>query len=261
MRIIHSADWQLHKDDKQRQEAFLYCADRYFELLDKQPKDFIQVFVGDMFENYNNITNDAVTILYDFFRKALTYSEVVLIPGNHDYDVKNPTKQNILDTIQHIIDNPSFYFFNEHRCYVLGDFIFANYCHYNKSERPVDLDRMITEKSGKKIIGLYHDPIQNAKTLNFDFANYATSLKIFEGCDAVLAGDIHLRQHFQFGKSFFVYPGSPYQLTHGENILGHGVVIWNDDLEFEYVDLETPYSKVSLSLTNSNIDNITIKNF
>lgn len=65
---------------------------------------------------------------------------------------------------------------------------------------------------------------------------------IFQGCDFVMAGDIHKRQVIKRGDTIVVYPGSLIQQTFGETITQHGFAVW--DLEkksYEFIELPSEY--------------------
>ena len=64
----------------------------------------------------------------------------------------------------------------------------------------------------------------------------------FEGCDFIMAGDIHKRQVIKRGDCEIVYPGSLVQQTFGETITQHGFVVWDlDKKTYEFVDLPLNY--------------------
>jgi DNA repair exonuclease SbcCD nuclease subunit len=80
---------------------------------------------------------------------------------------------------------------------------------------------------------------------------------LFEGCDCVMAGDIHKRQVLKRGNVDIVYSGSLIQQTFGETVSQHGFVIWDiENMTHEFVDLESDYGLYDISIENiDDIDN------
>ena len=82
-----------------------------------------------------------------------------------------------------------------------------------------------------------------------------TDGEIFNGCDIVMAGDIHKRQELKRGNVEIIYPGSLIQQTFGETVTQHGFCVW--DLEnntHKFVDLETNYGLYDFQI--SSVDDI-----
>jgi len=83
---------------------------------------------------------------------------------------------------------------------------------------------------------------------------------IFDGCDLVLAGDIHKRQELNFNGIPIVYPGSLMQKDFGETVNEHGYALWtlNEDgrgYSYQFRDVPTNYGMYKFSL--SSIDDLT----
>ena len=79
---------------------------------------------------------------------------------------------------------------------------------------------------------LFHGPIEGASNdLGFIF-NDGYSIDRFEGCDVVLAGDIHKRQTFKIpGKKKAYMVGSTIIQNFGESIKNHGYGVYNVETE------------------------------
>jgi DNA repair exonuclease SbcCD nuclease subunit len=64
-------------------------------------------------------------------------------------------------------------------------------------------------------------------------------ISYFEGLDFVIAGHIHKRQEIKKNGVKVVYCGSLIQQDMGENLTGHGGVVWNvEEKTWEPFDLE-----------------------
>ena len=101
-------------------------------------------------------------------------------------------------------------------------------------------------------IGLFHGSIIGLKTdIGFEFEE-GYEAEIFDGCDVVLAGDIHKRQIFDIpnGKKAYMV-GSTICQNYGENIKNHGYGILNlEDFSYTFKDLENPQPFLSFKITD-----------
>jgi DNA repair exonuclease SbcCD nuclease subunit len=251
-KIAHSADWHLKKDVSLL-DQFRFTKNEYIKSVKQQFEglsyyDALQVVVGDVYHNYNHSNHVIDKELSQFFIDLLKISPVVFVLGNHDFNTQNlaemPLLEKIVDPIIQVnkmYEKNNLHFFKESKCYELDNILFANYSHLHKSERPMDLDNHFNRDILK--VGLYHDPIQNAKSYGYVFGEYSKSVEIFDGLDIVMAGDIHQYQTIQLkGGGPFVYCGSPYQQHFGETVSKHGYVIWdiNDLNHYTHTFIELP---------------------
>lgn len=70
-----------------------------------------------------------------------------------------------------------------------------------------------------------------------------------------MCGDIHKRHEIQFNSNEdnikAVYPGSLIQQDFGENVSGHGFLLWDvEELEYEEFDIENDYSLFKFKITS-----------
>ena len=78
---------------------------------------------------------------------------------------------------------------------------------------------------------------------------------VFEMCDCVMAGHIHKYQVLKRNGVPIVYSGSVYQQNFGENITGHGFVLW--DLEtMEHTLVEVPNKNRMLKFEVTSYDDV-----
>jgi DNA repair exonuclease SbcCD nuclease subunit len=79
---------------------------------------------------------------------------------------------------------------------------------------------------------------------------------MFDGCDVVMAGDIHKRQVIETAGIEVVYPGSLIQQTYGETVTVHGFAVWDVEKRTrEFVDLPSSYGFYDFEINDpSDID-------
>ena len=130
------------------------------------------------------------------------------------------------------------------------------YSIFNDFRRP-DIEQAKKDYPDNIVIGLYHGTVVGATLNNGTVMDSGQDGDIFQGCDFVLAGDIHKRQVIKRGDTIIVYPGSLIQQTFGETITQHGFAVW--DLEkksYDFVELETDYGLYNFEIkTPEDIDN------
>lgn len=261
-KIAHSADWHLKKDISLLNQ-FRFTKSEYIKSVKTQfnglpYEECLQVIVGDIYHNYNHSNHIIDKELSQFFIDLLKISPIVYVLGNHDYNYQNlsemPLLEKIVDPIIQINEihgKNNFHFFKESKCFQIENILFANYSHFYKSNRPIDLDNHFQTDLLK--VGLYHDPIQNAKSYGYVFGEYSKSVEIFDGLDIVMAGDIHQYQTIQLKDGGpFVYCGSPYQQHFGETLSKHGYVMWDineiNHCKHTFIELQmNPFNYIKVS--------------
>jgi DNA repair exonuclease SbcCD nuclease subunit len=77
--------------------------------------------------------------------------------------------------------------------------------------------------------------------VGYEFEDH-TQLDQFNGCDAVLMGDIHHRQNFVRKGVNITYCGSFIQQDFGERVSGHGYLIWDvENMDYTEHNIQTDY--------------------
>ena len=114
-------------------------------------------------------------------------------------------------------------------------------CSSDLSERP-NIEEAREQYGDKRYVGLYHDPLIGLKTnVGFEFED-GQDISIFDGCDFVCCGDIHLYQVMNYHGTPIVQPSSMVQQDFGESVDNHGYVVWNvETKEHKHINLESDY--------------------
>ena len=151
---------------------------------------------------------------------------------------KNPIMRNL--------NNSNITYYKNKGCYEDENVLWCIYSLVQENERP-DIPQ-----TDKIKIGLFHGAIVGLKTdIGFEFED-GYEAEIFDGCDVVLAGDIHKRQIFDIpnGKKAYMV-GSTICQNYGENIKNHGYGILNlEDFSYTFKDLENPQPFLSFKITD-----------
>jgi DNA repair exonuclease SbcCD ATPase subunit len=260
IKICHIAD--IHIKNTERHEEY----HKQFEKLYKIIKDNninIVAIVGDLFDNYIEISNEA-KIIAGYFLNNLSklVDEVVIVFGNHDIRKKNLNRINSIETVIKLINNPKVTYFNKSGFFNdnLYDIVWVNHSHQEKNINPWNDIPHIKDNS-KIYIDLFHDPVNGSIDTNKAFQDKKyRNVEDFKG-DISLLGDIH--KHQSLGKKKkIVYPSSLVQQDFGEDLI-HGCVIWdiksNKDITWDFINIENDHTFINLYIDQlDDYDNLSL---
>lgn len=262
--VIHTAD--LHIRNFQRMEEYTEQLSKFTKKVEEiaknyEPDEVRIVISGDIVHSKTTISPELIAFVSTWIRELQKIAEVIVISGNHDLMVNNLTR---IDPITAIFQASQFdnaihldsYFNYDSGIIVEDNVTWVLYSIFNDFRRP-DIEQAKKDYPDNIVIGLYHGTVVGATLNNGTVMDSGQDGDIFQGCDFVLAGDIHKRQVIKRGDTIIVYPGSLIQQTFGETITQHGFAVW--DLEkksYEFIELETDYGLYNFEIkTPEDIDN------
>ena len=191
-KIAHFADVHIHniKWHNVYDEQFNKT---YFKLEEEKP-DRILV-VGDLFNDFIDISNEAKMLADDFLTRLSEIAPVIIVTGNHDIRKKALTRKNSVKALVKIMRNPRITYYEKSGFYNDDNVVWVNHSHLEKKINPWRDIEHIRDKN-KVYIDLFHDPINNCLADNgFKMENKIyRNLSEFKG-DIQLFGDIHKFQY------------------------------------------------------------------
>ena len=107
--------------------------------------------------------------------------------------------------------------------------VWCLYSIFDKFAKPVGLAEAYNnpDNKNKTFVGLFHGEVKSAKNdVGYVFEN-GLDASYFENIDFALLGHIHKKQCIKYNGTQLVYSGSLIQQDHGENISGHGYIVWD----------------------------------
>ena len=248
-KVIHLAD--IHIRPYQRLEEYTNKLNDLKEnikgLIDSYDKEEVRIVIsGDIVHSKNQISNELIAFVSSWIRELEDFGRVIVISGNHDLVVDNKSR---IDTLTAIFTAANFqnsihldsYLGYDSGIIVEDNVTWALYSIFTDYKRP-NIEQAKEDYPNNIVIGLYHGTVVGATLNNGTVMDSGTSGDEFDGCDFVMAGDIHKRQVIKRGDCEIVYPGSLIQQTFGETVTQHGFAVW--DLEkktYEFVDLPLDY--------------------
>ena len=243
-KIAHIADTHI-KNLKYHYEYRIIFKELY-KKLDEENPDFI-VHCGDLAHTKTQLSPEYFELATEFIKNVADIAPLIIIPGNHDGNLKNSNRQDAITPIVQALDHPNIFFFKNS-----GEFHATPELCFNVLS-VFDEDNWIDPTDTSKInIAMYHGSISNCKTdIGWVMEHGEHELSIFNKFDYGMLGDIHKAQTLDF-EGRVRYCGSTVQQNHGEtNDKGFGVWEIQDKTNFTYrhIELINPKPFITIELT------------
>lgn len=247
--VIHCADLHIRNFIRQEEyaEQLTKFIDKCREIAAPYRKDEVRIVIsGDISHSKNNVSNELFSFVSTFIRGLEEIAQVLIISGNHDLVVSNTSRKDTMTALFETANFQNSIFVDGYLGYESGTLIddnvtWALYSIFNDYKKP-DIESAKAEHPNNIVIGLYHGTIIGSTLNNGTVMQDGTDGDEFNGCDVVMAGDIHKRQELKRGDCLIVYPGSLIQQTFGETVTQHGFCVWDlEKMKYKFVDLETDY--------------------
>ena len=207
------------------------------------PEEVRIVIAGDVFDQKINVSNESKILVSWFFRELNKIAKTLVICGNHDYLMNNASRVCSLTPVFSMSNFDNCHYLDMDMGYASGCIVDENvvWCLFSTFEdfnRP-EIDLLRAEHPDKTFVGLIHADINGAKTDVGRVTEKGLDADYFQGLDFVIAGHIHKRQEIKKNGVKIVYCGSLIQNNMGENLSGHGGVIWDvEEKTYETFDLD-----------------------
>ena len=249
--IIHLADLHIPNDEKARPYMTMLkkCLAEILKTVKPYKQDEIRiVVVGDIFHNKIKASNEAKKMFHETLNYLNAIGKTIIVAGNHDMLENN---QERIDSISPTFDikdvYPNVTYIDRKLDFKSGfikdeNIIWALYSMYDRFARP-NIDGLKEKCPDCKIVGLIHGDINGAKTDAGYTSENALVKDMFNGCDCVMAGHIHKFQTLYLGETPIVYSSSVFQQNTGENVSGHGFVLWDmEALSYKLIEVKNDYA-------------------
>lgn len=217
-----------------------YCQ----EFVGMHSADEVRIVVaGDLFDQKITVSNESTTYVSWMLRRLNEIAKTYVICGNHDYLMNNSTRMCSLTPIFTMSNFDNCVYLDSELGYMSGIYEDDNIalCVFSTFEdfaRP-GIDAYRKNNPNKTLIGVIHADVNGASTDVGRITDKGLDVSYFEGLDFVIAGHIHKRQEIKKNGVKVVYCGSLIQQNMGENLSGHGGVIWDiDNKTWEPFDLD-----------------------
>lgn len=239
--IIHISDVHIPlKLHIRRKAEYELVFKRVIESIKDIPNKIIAL-CGDIFHTKIHMEPETILISRQFIKELSQLATVLIITGNHDFNLNFRGSCDNIDSIIGDIDNV--YYLKYSGGYCIGKIVFVVWSFH---------DNIIIKDFDKndqyKYYLLYHETVtKDGKFHNMKCMNQNE----FKDFDGVLLG--HLHKHHDIIPNKISYSGSLIQQNYGEDYEGHGYIIWDTQRGInKFIEIKNDYGFLTLSPNNVN---------
>jgi DNA repair exonuclease SbcCD ATPase subunit len=250
-KIYHIAD--VHIRNLKRHKEYREVFDRLYKYIsDTKTDESIIVLAGDIVHAKTDMTPEVVEMTHTFLKRLSDLLPTILIPGNHDANLNNPSRMDALTPIVNAINHKNLHYLKDSGVWEMGGISFAHTSVFGDSKNIINSDNV----DGDYKIALYHGPVDKVKTEHgFQIQNKNVNVESFDGYDLVLLGDIHVPNQSLNDDETIKYCGSTIMQNHSESKYPeHGILVWDvNTKQSEFIPIHNDYGYVTLDVENGKL--------
>jgi DNA repair exonuclease SbcCD ATPase subunit len=250
-KIYHIAD--VHIRNVKRHKEYRQVFELMFEEIRKRgTEDAIIYLAGDIAHAKLEMSPELVNEISWLFKECAKTCPTILITGNHDCNMNNMDRMDVLTPIVDALELKDFYYLKDTQVFSIGGVDFSVFSILDNKENWITADKLF----GNKKIALFHGPVDNSQTdIGYVVSSRHFTTDIFDGFDLALLGDIHKRQEMISPKGCkVVYAGSLVQQNFGETLDRHGFLAWDlDTMTYEEIDIQNDYGYYTMDIDNGKV--------
>lgn len=238
MKIAHVSD--IHWRGIQRHTEYTAVFERLFDqwVSPETPElhpDLI-VVTGDIFHTKTQgISPEVVSRLAWMFKRMGDIAPTIVTLGNHDGNLHNSYREDAISPIIGALNHPNITLMKKSGVLRVGEFLFCNLSCFDKPGWTAARNETLQNKELVKV-ALYHGSISGCELdTGMTLSQGEESVKLFDGFDFAMLGDIHKRQSLGSRshagptrdlKPWIAYAGSLIQQNFGED-QEKGWLLWD----------------------------------
>lgn len=250
-RIYHIAD--VHIRNVKRHKEYREVFEKMFvEIRKRGTEDSIIYLAGDIAHAKLEMSPELISEIVWLFTECANLCPTVLITGNHDCNMNNSDRMDVLTPIVDALKLSNFHYARDTQAFKIDDVEFAVFSILDNKDNWPKADTL----TGKTKIALFHGPVDNSTTdIGYVVSSRHFTTDIFDGYDLALLGDIHKRQEMTSPSGCkVVYAGSLVQQNFGETLDKHGFLVWDlETKEYESVDIPNDYGYYTLDVDSGSV--------
>ena len=250
-KIYHIAD--VHIRNLKRHSEYREVFERLYKYIsDTKTNDSIIVLAGDIVHAKTDMTPEVIEMTQTFLKTLSDLLPTILIPGNHDANLNNPSRMDALTPIVNALGHPNLHYLRDNGVWKMGGISFSHSSVFGDTKDIIPA----SEVSGDFKIALYHGAVDKVKTeQGFEIQNKNVNVDSFNGYDLVLLGDIHVPNQSLNSDGTVRYCGSTIMQNHSEaKYPDHGILVWDvDSKSSEFVPIHNDYGYVTVDVENGNL--------
>ena len=256
-KIAHCADIHIRKLHRfvEYREVF----NRFYKQLKELEPDLIYIG-GDVVHGKLDTSPEETRLVADFFLELASIAKTVVIPGNHDTNLNNKSREDVLSPIIDLVKqiNPNIEYWKKSGIYTIDDIDFGFLSIFDTDkdgiQTKVNLPSPKKMKADTKV-ALFHGTVGTFEVDNgMIMSDERISTSDFKDYDFVMLGDIHKRQSLDTNHTI-VYPGSLIQQNFSEDP-SHGFILWDVEKRIpEYHQVKNDYGFKTVIVKDGAIQN------
>jgi DNA repair exonuclease SbcCD ATPase subunit len=222
-KVYHLAD--LHIRNLQRHKEYRIVFKKFLKKVKEDKiEDSLIYIAGDIAHAKTEMSPELVHEISWFLTECAKLRETVLITGNHDCNLNNSHRLDVLTPIIENLGNDRIHYLRDTGIYNIHNLTFVVYSILDNKENWPKGNTV----DGENTICLFHGPVNKAQTdIGYTVSSNSFQVDMFDGFDMAMLGDIHKRQTFGDGYEHIAYAGSMVQQNHGELLENHGYLLWD----------------------------------
>lgn len=251
-KIYHLAD--LHIRNLKRHKEYREVFQKFLNNVDKDNIENSVIYLaGDIAHAKTEMSPELVREISWFLTECANRKHTFLITGNHDCNLNNNYRLDVLTPIVENLENDRIHYLKDTGVYPFYNITFVVYSILDKQENWPKGELV----EGENTICLFHGPVNDSTTdIGYTVSSNSFTTEMFDGFDMVMLGDIHKRQ--TLGTPTIAYAGSIIQQNHGESLEKHGYLLWDvESRTFEEVDIPNDYGFYTLDVNNGIVPTVT----
>ncbi len=257
-RIYHIAD--IHIRNVKRHKEFRGVFEKMFEeIRQRGTEDSLIYLAGDIAHAKLEMSPELVKEISWLFTECSKHCKTILIAGNHDCNMNNSDRLDVLSPIVEALNLPNFHYLKDTQIFWEDKVAFAVYSIFDNKDNWPKADDW-TMMPARKKIALFHGPVDHSQTdIGYVVSSRHFTTDMFDGYDLALLGDIHKRQELISPKGCkCVYAGSLVQQNFGETLDKHGFLVWDlETLTYEEVDIKNDYGYYTMDIIAGVVPDVT----
>ena len=218
---------------------------RLYKKLEELKPDLIYIG-GDIVHGKLDTSPEEIRLVSDFFLSLADIGDLLIIPGNHDCNLNNASREDVLSPIIDLVQqiNPRIHFWKKTGVYEIGGCTFGHLSVFDMTKEGKPNAKNIPRAKdidGEHKIAIYHGGVGNFQVdTGLVMSDKHVNVIDFDGYDMTLLGDIHKRQFLNDSKTM-AYPGSLIQQNFAE-APEHGFLFWDvEKRKSEFIQVNNDY--------------------
>lgn len=191
--IYHLAD--LHIRNLKRHNEYRLVFQKFLDSVKNDGIEDSVIYIGgDIAHAKTEMSPELVREISWFLSECSKLREVILITGNHDCNLNNNSRLDVLTPIIENLNDERIHYYRDTGVYQFHNLTFVVYSILDKRENWPKGELV----NGDTKICLFHGPVDKSQTdVGYSVASTRFTTEMFNGFHMVLMGDIHKRQILQ----------------------------------------------------------------